>query len=67
MAACVVYDTWQGHQSIDEQISAEYKKEVKFWSEVLTRIVDVTLTLASCNVAFRADREKLGEINNGNF
>uniref|UniRef100_A0A8C3A0E6 DUF4371 domain-containing protein n=1 Tax=Cyclopterus lumpus TaxID=8103 RepID=A0A8C3A0E6_CYCLU len=27
MAACVVYDTWQGHQSIDEQISAEYKKK----------------------------------------
>ena len=67
MAACVVYDTWQGHQSIDEQISAEYKKKVNFWSGVLTRIVDVTLTLASCNVAFRADHEKLGEINNGNF
>uniref|UniRef100_A0A8C3G567 Uncharacterized protein n=1 Tax=Cyclopterus lumpus TaxID=8103 RepID=A0A8C3G567_CYCLU len=38
MAACVVYDTWQGHQSIDEQISAEYKKKVNFWSEKLGEI-----------------------------
>ncbi len=44
----------------DEQISSKYKNEVNYWSEVLTRIVDVTLTLTSFNSAFRADHEKLG-------
>ena len=38
MAACVVYDTWKGHLTIDEQISAEFENEVKFWTEVLKGI-----------------------------
>ncbi len=67
MAACITYDMWQQNLTIDEQISSEFKNEVTVWSDVLTRIVDVTLTLASTNSAFRASREKLGEINNGNF
>lgn len=42
------------------------KREVSFWTKVLTRITDVTLTLASCNLAFRGHREKIGEVNTGN-
>ncbi|XP_063749772.1 zinc finger MYM-type protein 1-like [Eleginops maclovinus] len=67
LSACVVYDTWQQNVTIDERISSDFKSEVSFWSDVLKRIADVTLTLASCNSAFRAHHEKLGEINNGNF
>lgn len=67
MTACVIYDTWQQNLTIDEQLSTEYRNEVNFWSDVLKRIADVALTLASCNSAFRAKHEKLGEMNNGNF
>ncbi|KAF3837719.1 hypothetical protein F7725_009487 [Dissostichus mawsoni] len=64
---CVVYDTWKNNLTIDAQISSEFKREVGFWTEVLTRITDVTLTLASRNSAFRGHREKIGDIDNGNF
>lgn len=46
------------------QLSDSIDNEAK---EVLTRIVDVTLTLASSNSAFRAGCEKLEEINNRTF
>lgn len=36
MGACLVYEQWKLH----------------FWRQVLERIVNVTLTLASCNLAF---------------
>ena len=61
MAACVTYDLWQQNLIVNEQISSEFKNEVSFWSEVLPRIVDITLTLASNISAVRADRERLGE------
>lgn len=38
LAACVVYDTWKHNLTIDAQISSEFKREVGFWTEVLTRI-----------------------------
>ncbi|KAK9954687.1 hypothetical protein ABG768_016736 [Culter alburnus] len=38
-----------------------------FWRQVLERIVNVTLTLASCNLAFRGHREILGQPKSGNF
>ena len=43
------------------------KREISYWTSVLTRITDVTLTLASCNLAFRGHREKVGEPSSGNF
>ncbi|XP_034088842.1 zinc finger MYM-type protein 1-like [Gymnodraco acuticeps] len=67
LAACVVYDTWKNNLTIDAQISSEFKREVGFWTEVLTRITDVTLTLASRNSAFRGHREKICDIDNGNL
>ena len=43
------------------------KREISYWTSVLTRITDVTLTLASCNLAFRGHPEKVGEPSSGNF
>lgn len=54
---------WKNDLTIDVQIDSEYKSQVNFWTQVLTRITDVTLTLAS----FRGHNEKLYEPNNGNF
>lgn len=58
LSACVIYDTWKQNLTVDAQMSSAYAQEVSYWTEVLTRIVDVTLTLASCNAAFRGYREK---------
>ncbi len=49
------------------KLNSEYKSQIDFLSQVLTRITDVTLTLASCNLAFRGHNKKLYEPNNGNF
>ncbi|KAG9282427.1 zinc finger MYM-type protein 1-like [Astyanax mexicanus] len=67
LAACVVFDTWKNDLTVDAQLDSEYKSQVRFWTDVLMRITDVTLTLASCNLAFRGHREKVGELNSGNF
>lgn len=67
IAACVTYDMWKNDLTIDAQLDSEYKSQVNFWTQVLTRITDVTLTLVSCNLAFRGHNEKLNEPNNGNF
>ena len=38
-----------------------------FWRKVLACIVNVPLTLASCNMAFRGHRETIGQGKSGNF
>ncbi len=63
----MTYDMWKNNLTIDVQIDSEYKSQIDFWTQVLTRITDVTLTLASCNLAFRGHNKKLHEPNNGNF
>lgn len=67
LVACVVFDTWKNDLTVDAQLDSEYKRQVHFWTQVLTRVTDITLTLASCNLAFRGHREQVGELNNGNF
>lgn len=56
--ACGIYNTWKRNLTVVAQMSSAYAQEVSYWTEVLTRIVNVTLTLASCNTAFRGHREK---------
>ena len=65
--ACLVYDTWKKGSTVDTVISNQWKEKVNFWKQVLHRIVNVTLTLASCNLAFRGHREKIGKPHSGNF
>ncbi|GBP77884.1 hypothetical protein EVAR_54267_1 [Eumeta japonica] len=38
--------------------SGGYKKEKSFWRQVLSRLLEVTLILSTCNLAFRGHREK---------
>lgn len=67
LAACVIFDTWKNDHTVDSGLDREFKGQASFWTKVLTRITDVTLTLALCNLAFRGHCEKVGELNNGNF
>ena len=64
LSACVVVDAWTNDLPVDAQMD---KSQVKFWLQGPTRIADVTLTLASCNLAFRGHRERVVELNSGNF
>lgn len=65
--ACIVYDQWRRNKTIDEESEKTIRRESMFWRQALHRIVNVTLTMAMANLAFRGHREKIGEINNGNF
>lgn len=67
ISACVTYDMWKNDLTTDARLDSEYKRQAHFWTQVLTRITDVTLTLASCNLSFRAHNENLNDPNNGNF
>ncbi|XP_068127278.1 zinc finger MYM-type protein 1-like [Hyperolius riggenbachi] len=64
---CVVYGHWRREGTIDEEQERQIRKEKGFWREVLKKIINVTLTMAMGNIAFRGHREKLGKLNSGNF
>ena len=66
-ACCITYDSWKNGSTLSEMADEMSKREISYWTSVLTRITDVTLTLASCNLAFRGHREKVGEPSSGNF
>jgi hypothetical protein len=53
--------------TIDEEMERGVRNAAHLWQQVLERIVNVTLTLAPCNLAFRVHREKLGQANSGIF
>lgn len=67
--SCVVYEQWRQNKTIDKDYEARILKEKSFWCKVIHRIMNITLTLATCNLPFRGHREVIGgEIgSNGNF
>ena len=67
VGACVVYEQWKLLGTIDVQTERDVRNAALFWRKVLERIVNVTLTLATCNLAFRGHRDILGQQNCGNF
>jgi hypothetical protein len=56
--SCLTYQQWRLHGTLDEEQESMIKKEKSFWRQVLSRLLDVTLTLSTCNLAFRGHREK---------
>ena len=66
-AACMIYDQWRLHGTIDEEMEREIRVETTFWKQVLDRLINVTLTLATSNMPFRGHRETIGKANSGNF
>ncbi|CAH9128174.1 unnamed protein product [Cuscuta epithymum] len=53
--------------TIDASREQAINKEKEYWRAVLKRIVVVVKTLATCNIAFRGDNERIVDENNGNF
>ncbi|XP_078506693.1 zinc finger MYM-type protein 1-like [Lissotriton helveticus] len=67
LAACAVHGRWRQDETIDTQLESDYKEQVNYWTLILSRIIDVTLLLSTCNLPFRGHREKLKEKDGGNF
>ena len=67
LGACVVYEQWKRHGTVDADMEWEVCNAANFWRKVLACIVNVPLTLASCNMAFRGHRETIGQGKSGNF
>lgn len=65
--SCVIYEQWRKHGTLEEVIQKDFESERSFWRRVLERILNVTLTLATCNLAFRGSCEKMEFSNKGNF
>lgn len=53
--------------SINTQIFQQEQTELKYWREILYRIVSVIKFLASRGLAFRGTNETFGSSSNGNF
>jgi hypothetical protein len=67
VAACMTYNHWKRHGTIDEKLANEVRNESNMWRQILTRLFKVTLTLATNSQSFRGHREQIGEVYNGNF
>ncbi|XP_026481919.1 zinc finger MYM-type protein 1-like [Ctenocephalides felis] len=65
--SCIAYQQWLLHGKLDEGHESAIKKEKSFWRQVLSRLLDVTLTLSTCNLAFRVHRENVDSSSKGNF
>lgn len=65
--ACVTHNVWKKRKTIDTNFECEVEKETTRCYKVLHRITNATLTLASCNLAFRGHREEIGKPKSGNF
>ncbi|XP_050524180.1 uncharacterized protein LOC126895898 [Daktulosphaira vitifoliae] len=65
--SCTVYEMWRKKGTIDIVSVEILRKERMFWRKVLERILDVTMILATCNLAFRGSSDKIEDLNKGNF
>ncbi|KAF3841136.1 hypothetical protein F7725_006998, partial [Dissostichus mawsoni] len=54
-----LYEQWKTNGTIDTDMERNLRNAAQFWRQVVERIVNVTLTLASSNLAFRGHREVL--------
>lgn len=66
-SSCYIYEKWKHNTVIDKDLEEKIKYEACFWTQVLERLINITLTLAKNCLAFRGHRESLSETYNGNF
>lgn len=52
---------------MDSRLQKQIQLEVEKKKAILERILDVTLFLASRNLAFKGTTEDVGDVHNGNF
>jgi hypothetical protein len=65
--AVIVHQQWKRGGCIEEALDLNIREERSKWIKVLSRLFDITLTLAENNLAFRGDNEVIGEQSSGNF
>lgn len=65
--ACIVFQHWRTHGTVDEENEREILKAKNFWRQVLDRLINITLTMSMCNLPFRGHREVLEDVNSRNF
>jgi len=65
----MIYESRRLNKSlIDKDLEDRTLQEKSFWCKVLDRIMNIILTLATCNLSFRGHREVIGDSGkNGNF
>ena len=54
-------------EMIDKSLQIQFNNEVKYWRNVLQRVVQVITFLSERGLAFRGDNEILGSQHNGNY
>jgi len=67
--SCTVYEIWRKNKTFDIVSHKSLREEHNFWRKVLERILDVTMMLPTCNLAFRGSKENIEDedSNKGNF
>ncbi len=65
--ACVMYEQWRRNGRIDANMERDARNAANYCRQILERIINVTITLATCNMSLRGHREIIGESNSGNF
>jgi len=67
--ACSAYGQWKAQQQIDREHQKAIQKGATFWRQVLLRVINIILTLATMTLAFRGHRESVGDDScyGGNF
>lgn len=65
--AVILHQRWKRGECIDDGIDEHMREEKKEWIKVLHHLIDIVLTLAENNLAFRGDHEVLNESHSGNF
>ena len=54
---CVTLDHWRLNKTMSADMEDAVRKEVNYWRQVIERMINVTLMLASSNLAFRGHKE----------
>ena len=54
LSAWKIQEIWSAHGIVDDVIDVSLHKEEMYWRQIIERIVNVTLTLATQNLAFRS-------------
>lgn len=65
--ACVMYEQWKRNGRIDANMERDVRNAANYWRQILEHIINVTITLATCNLSFTGHREITGQSNSGNF
>ncbi len=65
--ACVMYEQWRRNGRIDVNMERDARNDALEYLSTVIGSINITITLATCNMSLRGHREITGESNSGNF